>query len=104
MKSCERRLAHYFLRNGYARSANEDMRRALGQDYKKGYEIRFVLETEQECDYVRELLYEADLKPGSPFKKSKQIILPVYGKAAQDRILSWANHVSAPRDSKRPRA
>ena len=46
-------LLSVFRRNGYVRNLNLDRRRLEGQGYKKGYEIRFIAESESEADRIR---------------------------------------------------
>lgn len=82
MEKPELFLTQFFQRNGYVRVPNRETKKELGKSYKKGYEVRFVLETQSELDQVRDLLMQAGFKPGKPFKKHSRIIQPVYGKRA----------------------
>lgn len=50
--------------------------------YKKGYEMRFVVETEGELREVQKLLRTAGVKMGRPYPKHSRLVQPVYGKAA----------------------
>ncbi len=84
------RLAQLFQRNGYIRVPRDERRRELGPRYKKGWEVRLVLKSEEELEEARRLLEQAGLKPGSPFRKSKQWAQPVYGKKAVDFFSRWA--------------
>lgn len=72
-----------FRRGGYVRSADLAKRKERGSErYKKGYEVRFVLDTESELKDVRRLLKAAGYKPGKPFEKHAKIVQPVYGRVA----------------------
>lgn len=75
-------LLRWFERCGYFRRCDPKRRAREGAAYKKGYEIRFVLDSEQAVQTVRQLLAAAGLTPGSPYRKSRRIILPVYGRKA----------------------
>jgi hypothetical protein len=101
MKASQRRVAEYFLRNGYLRAADPRLRRDRGQAYKKGYEVRFVLGSSGELKEVRALLRDAGIRPGRPFRKHSRLIQPVYGDAAQITILSWVGKLPPAKRSRR---
>jgi hypothetical protein len=84
------RLAQLFQRNGYIRVPQEARRRELGPRYKKGFEVRLVLKSEEELEEARHLLEQAGLKAGRPFKKFKEFAQPIYGKRAVDLFSPWA--------------
>ena len=94
MRRVERRLAHFFLRNGYTRAANLDMRKERGKMYHKGYEVRFVLGSTDEVSEVEKLILDAGLRPGKVFVKNTQYVQPVYGRDAVLKIVSWADEES----------
>ena len=80
-------LRRIFARGGYVRSADLDKRAIRGSSaYKKGYEVRFVLENATELKAVRRLLRAAGFRPAKPFTKHSKIVQPVYGRAAVDTI------------------
>ncbi len=81
-KASPKLLKEIFTRNAYIRVPNTLLRKELGQKYKKGYEVRFAVKTEDELESLRRLLQQAGFSPAKPFQKAKQIILPVYGKKA----------------------
>lgn len=81
--SAEEKLRAFFRRNGYVREADLAKRRASGsQSYKKGYEVRLVLESEAELREVARALKVAGIAAGKPFTKHSKLIQPIYGKAA----------------------
>lgn len=80
------RLVMFFKRNGYIREPDENRRKKDGQSYKKGYEIRFVVNDKTELVKVKSLLHMYGFKVGKPFKKRLQTIIPVYGKDAVEKF------------------
>lgn len=74
------KLRKLFRRNGYLRVPNTVGRQVDRQQYKKGYEVRFVALTESELGDIQSLLRRAGVKMGRPFSKHNQIVQPVYGK------------------------
>ena len=84
------RLAQIFQRNGYIRAPRDERRRALGPRYKKGWEVRLVLKSQEELVDVHRLLEQSGLKAGRPFKKSRQWVQPIYSKKAVDFFTRWA--------------
>ena len=78
----EKLLIAFFLRNGCVRVMNEERRKAEGQKYKKGYEVRLVAKSKEELEDMRQLLQQFGFKPGNPYKKFLQFVQPVYGKSA----------------------
>jgi len=85
----EAALVERFQRNGYMRGPNHDRREEEPRNYKKGYEIRLVANTQREITAVRRLLRQVGLKGGKPFKKNNQWVQPIYGKQAMDRFNMW---------------
>jgi len=77
-------LAAEFARCGYVRRRDADRRVREGRSYKKGYEVRFVLDSSDELRAVRRLLQAVGLRPGRPFHKHRRLVQPVYGRAAVD--------------------
>ncbi len=65
----EAALVELFQRNGYMRVPNDDRREEEPRNYKKGYEIRLVANTQRAITAIRRLLRQAGLKSGKPFKK-----------------------------------
>lgn len=83
-------LAAAIRRNSYVRTPNTARRKAERTKYKKGWEVRFVLSSEEELAQLRELLNAASIPPAQPFVKRKQWIQPVYGKDMVSRLLESA--------------
>ncbi|HRQ37948.1 MAG TPA: hypothetical protein PLD25_08540 [Chloroflexota bacterium] len=94
-QSAEVLLAWYFQRNGYVRVVNEERRQQLGQMYKKGYEVRLVVNNEKELAHIRHLLEQIGFKAGKPFQKHCRIVQPVYGKRSVEWFSKWAG-INAP--------
>ncbi|HXG44452.1 MAG TPA: hypothetical protein VNJ71_06785 [Gemmatimonadales bacterium] len=81
-----------FDRPGYVRAANLTRRKEVGSErYKKGWEVRLLARDTRELAEVRRALAAAGFRPGRPFKKHKQIVQPVYGKAAVEAFLRFQN-------------
>ncbi len=81
-------LVATFLRCGYVRRFAPVLRKQLGQRYKKGYEVRLLLASQEQVREVRRWLEEVGLRPGRPFRKHRRLVQPVYGKAALDWFLA----------------
>lgn len=60
------------------------------EHYKKGWELRFRLRTEDEVEFVRALVSRAGWRPGRAYAKRRGMVLPVYGRAAVAEILAAA--------------
>ena len=81
-------LSYFFQRNSYARRPKATRQEEEGSaKYKKGTEIRLVLKSEAEVEAARQALIQLALKPGAPFAKAKQLVLPIYGKKKVARFL-----------------
>lgn len=79
-KAVAKKIAEYFVRNGYFRIPDEKPAKKKKVVAKKGYEIRFVAKDRKELSEMKSLLKEAGLEAGKPFDKFNQFVLPVYGK------------------------
>ena len=86
-QQAEAQLLHFFQRNGYVRVPSPD-RKEEDPDYKKGYEVRLVLNSSIELAQVEWLLKQVDLKPGKPFQKHSRFVQPIYGKHAVNWFLA----------------
>ena len=82
MASADNLLKGYFRRNGYVREANAARKREGASVYKKGCEVRLVLDDKREVRAVVRALKTVDLKPGKVFEKHGKLVVPIYGKAA----------------------
>ena len=78
-------LRGYFRRNGYVREANAERKREEANVYKKGCEVRIVLENEREVGEVARALKTVDLTPGKVFLKHRRPVVPIYG----TRAVAW---------------
>ena len=79
-------LIELYRKNGYARTPNTKRRASEKAKYKKGWEIRLVLGSEDELDEVRRLLKQEGMEPGNPFRKSTRWVQPLYGKRIFERF------------------
>ena len=85
VSEAESLLRRLFARNGYVRRPNLARRRSETSDvYKKGFEVRLVVESTAEAEGVRRALASVGLRPGKAFLKARKRVYPVYGKAAVD--------------------
>jgi hypothetical protein len=84
-----KQLAAFFRRNGYVRRQNEKRLNTEGwSQYKKGDEVRLVVNSQPDLAQVRRLLRQAGFKLGRPFAKGRQTVQPIYGRQAVERFLS----------------
>jgi hypothetical protein len=90
-KSVKTQLLYFFHRNGYFRVVNPRRRKQKGQNYKKGYEIRFVARNREELREIRLLLKKAKFKRGKPFLKGLQFVQPVYGKKFYEQFRKFVS-------------
>lgn len=75
------------MANGCVRIVDFERRKAEGQKYKKGYEVRLVASSLDELRQIQELLIEAGLSFGRPYLKARRIVQPIYGRANFERFL-----------------
>jgi hypothetical protein len=86
-RSAEEALRQIFARNGYIRVPRDERRREIGTRYKKGWEVRLILKSQEELDGARRLLEQVRLKPGKPFLKARRYAQPVYGRKAVELFI-----------------
>ena len=84
-------LRDLFTRNEDIRSPDKTLREEQGTKYKKGYEIRLTVYSEEELQKIKKLLRMYQVKHGKPFSKARRFIIPIYGKDAVDRFLLMIN-------------
>jgi hypothetical protein len=77
-----RRLAEYFQRNGCIRRPNTDRLDEGATGYKKGWEVRIVLESPNELGEVRALLTAIGVTPARAYLKGARTVQPIYGRDA----------------------
>ncbi len=82
-------LAEYVRANSYARMPNPDRQDEGYEAYKKGYELRIVVRTQDDLRRVRRLLTDAGITPGKAFRKAQQWVVPVYGRSAVNELLKF---------------
>lgn len=80
-----------FEQSGYVRRFDPERRKRVGSSlYKKGFEVRLVLTSEEELREARRLLEVVGLRPGKPFRKNSRFVQPIYGRSALDWFLKRA--------------
>jgi hypothetical protein len=82
-------LGEYIRANSYARVPNPERQDEGYDEYKKGYELRIVVRTQNDLKTVRRLLLDAGITPGKPFRKARQWVVPVYGRNAVGALLKY---------------
>lgn len=86
----ELRLGLYFLHRGCIRRPKSE-RLDEGYDaYKKGWEVRLVVDSSEELTDVRRALQTVGLEQGRPYAKSRKWVQPVYGRRAVESFEQWA--------------
>lgn len=80
-----RELAKWFVRCGYVRRCDLERRGREGQSYKKGSEVRFLVESTDQLRAIRRLVRAAGFRPGKPFRKHRRLVQPVYGRP----VVEW---------------
>lgn len=81
-------LADFVRANSYARVPDETRQDEGWKEYKKGYELRIVVKTQDDLKRVRKLLQDAAIKPGKAYRKAQQWVQPVYGKQAVNSLVA----------------
>ena len=96
MRRVEKTIARLFLHNGYKRIASSERKEGHGAAYKKGHELRFVLDRGEDPEELTGMLASLGISAGKPYHRSQraqQWIVPVYGKDPVELILSWTAEV-----------
>lgn len=87
-----RQLARFYARTGFVRNQNRQRFKHEGTDrYKKGDEVRLIVDSLDELTHVQELLDRAGFKVSRPFQKRSQYCQPLYGRQAVARFLEMVN-------------
>ncbi|TAH53519.1 MAG: hypothetical protein EYC68_03205 [Chloroflexota bacterium] len=79
-------LADFLRANSYARVPDETRQEEGWGSYKKGYELRIVVKTQDDLKRVRKLLKDVHIKPGKAYRKAQQWVQPIYGKQAVHQL------------------
>ncbi len=87
------RLFEFFMRCSSVRQPKAERRAEEPSTYKKGWELRLVLEDLDELEEARRLLSRIRLKPGRPYRKGRKWVLPIYGREA---VAAFAVEVEEP--------
>lgn len=86
-RAAEALLATHFAERGYIRYPNPVRLSEGSQIYRKGSEVRLVVDTREELDEVREALRLVGFRPARPFLKGSSHVQPVYGASAVEWFL-----------------
>jgi len=86
-RQASRQVVAFFERNGYIRRQLEERRAAEGRRYKKGDEVRLTANSEAEVELIQSLLDVLEFTHGSPFVKSRQYRIPIYGREQVRRFV-----------------
>lgn len=82
-------LADYVRANSYARMPNPDRQDEGYGSYKKGYELRIVVRSQDDIRKLRRLLNEQGITAGKAFRKAQQWVVPVYGRNAVSMLMKY---------------
>lgn len=89
--AARRLLAECFAERGYIRRPNKARFDEGSEGYKKGTEVRLVLDTRAELREVRRALRRVGFYPSKMFMKHGRYVQPVYGDEAEE----WFRRASA---------
>lgn len=96
--AAEKELARLFQESGYMRRRSAELAEEMGPyGYKKGDEVRLVVNSQAELRKVRALLKSVGLEGGKPFQKHARWVQPLYGAAA---VQFFLKHLPGGRDRK----
>jgi hypothetical protein len=74
-------IVRLFKRCGYLRAAPEPRTNGNGSGSgHRGYEVRFMAHSREECQRILRMLKASHIGPGKPFNKGHQWRIPVYGR------------------------
>jgi hypothetical protein len=80
------KLFQYFMQNGCCREPNSDRFVEGSSGYRKGWEVRIVVDTLRELEEVRSLLRRVGIEPPASYAKRRQFVQPIYGRAAFEKF------------------
>lgn len=75
-------LAFFLQRNSCLRRPNSLRKKEGAEAYKKGWEMRIVVESATELTQLRRLLRKSGQTPAKAYRKRNKWIQPVYGREA----------------------
>ncbi|MBI5851031.1 MAG: hypothetical protein HZB39_08375 [Planctomycetes bacterium] len=88
------RLFEFFMRCSCVRQPKGERRTDEPATYKKGWEVRLVLDDLDELTEARRLLARMRLRPGRPYRKGRKWVQPIYGRRA---VEAFGTDVEEPR-------
>ena len=90
-------LREFFLRSGYLRLRNGDKLAKHGsQEYKKGFEIRFVARDEKELELIRASISALNFTLSESYISNRRFIQPLYGKTITLKFKKLRDTVRGP--------
>ena len=90
-----RRLAELHSRNGCFRVPSARNLDERPWTYKKGWEVRIVVDDQDALGEVQALLERVGLRPGTPYAKHQKIVQPVYGRGAVLAFREWRDEIES---------
>lgn len=86
----ERAALGAFRNGGCVRKPRDERRDEGHRSYKKGWEVRFYADSEEDASRICKVLADSGLRPGRPYeKRARRWIVPLYGRDAVAKLLSW---------------
>lgn len=86
-RTVAKQLARIFDERGYVRRPNADRVADEPLTYKKGWEVRLVVDTHKELQELRALLKMVGFNLSKPHRATNRWRQPIYGKAEVERFL-----------------
>lgn len=96
-------LKKIFSRGGYLRMRdNRKWKQRGSQDYKKGYEIRFFPDDDQELKLLQRAIISLDLHVSKTFIKQNRVVQPLYGREITEKFKAIRDKARGAKSKKRP--
>lgn len=80
-------LKAHFNDRAYLRVPNPDRMDEGHEAYKKGFELRFVMDKRKDLTSVRKALADAGFRVAKAFEKNSKFVQPLYGREQVERCL-----------------
>ena len=83
-------LAYFLQRNSCLRRPSARRRKEGAEAYKKGWELRIVVDSSAELAQLRRLLRASGLTPAKAYRKRQKWVQPVYGREPVQQLAAQA--------------